>query len=134
MKIGYPCIHLSLPCRSSRTFRLASYSEERMHITVKNNLECLMSILEFNVKNNLLFFRITSDLIPFASHPACKFPWQKEFKKNFRKIGNFIIKHKIRVTMHPDQFTLINSPDRGIFNRSVRELRYHSDVLDLLGI
>jgi UV DNA damage endonuclease len=121
MKIGYPCINLSLNCRSSRTFRL------------ENNLECLMKILEFNVKNNLLFFRITSDLIPFASHPVCKCPWQKEFKKSFRKIGNFIIKHKIRATMHPDQFTLINSPDRGIFNRSVRELRYHSDVLDLLG-
>jgi UV DNA damage endonuclease len=133
MKIGYPCINLSLNCRSSRTFRLASYSEERMRSTIKNNLECLMKILEFNVKNNLLFFRITSDLIPFASHPVCKCPWQKEFKKSFRKIGNFIIKHKIRATMHPDQFTLINSPDRGIFNRSVRELRYHSDVLDLLG-
>ncbi len=133
MKIGYPCINLSLPCRSSRTFRLASYSEERMRSTVKNNLDCLMETLKFNKENNLLFFRITSDLIPFASHPVCTFPWQKEFRENLREIGRFIKKHKIRVSMHPDQFTLINSPDKDIFYRSVTELSYHAEVLDLLG-
>lgn len=36
--------------------------------------------------------------------------------------------------MHPDQFTLINSVDNEVFQRSVKELRYHADVLDLLGV
>jgi len=36
--------------------------------------------------------------------------------------------------MHPDQFTLINSPDEGIFERSAAELAYHARVLDLLGL
>jgi UV DNA damage endonuclease len=34
--------------------------------------------------------------------------------------------------MHPDQFILINSPDEGIFERSLQELLYHSQVLDLM--
>jgi UV DNA damage endonuclease len=92
-----------------------------------------MEILRFNVEKNLLFFRITSDLIPFASHPVCTFSWQSEFKKAFKQIGVFINKHKMRVSMHPDQFTLINSPDINIFRRSVAELLYHANVLDLLG-
>jgi len=92
-----------------------------------------MEILEFNVDHHLLFFRITSDLIPFASHPVCIFPWQSEFKKNFRKIGIFLKKHNMRVSMHPDQFTLINSLKREIFIRSTAELTYHADVLDLMG-
>jgi UV DNA damage endonuclease len=133
MRIGYPCMNLSLSCRSSRTFRLDSYSEDRMHATVKNNLDCLMEILMFNAEKNLLFFRITSDLIPFASHPVCRFPWKKEFVKHFRDIGRFIKRHRMRVSMHPDQFVLINSPDRDIFRRSVAELQYHADILDLLG-
>jgi len=36
--------------------------------------------------------------------------------------------------MHPDQFIIINSPDIKIFQRSVKELRYHAEVLDLMEI
>jgi UV DNA damage endonuclease len=133
MKIGYPCINRALSCRSSRTFRLASYSDERMRSTIEENLNCLQQILEFNRDHDLLFFRITSDLIPFASHPICTFPWHKTFKKKFKAIGDFIKKHDMRVSMHPDQFVLINSLDDGIFQRSVAELIYHAEVLDLLG-
>jgi UV DNA damage endonuclease len=131
MKIGYPCINLSLPCRSSRTFRLASWTEDRFLETVKSNLACLKQILEFNAGHNLLLFRITSDLIPFASHPICTVPWQRYFGKEFAAIGRFVRDQRIRLSMHPDQFTLINSLDESIFERSVRELIYHADVLDL---
>jgi UV DNA damage endonuclease len=131
MKIGYPCINLSLPCRSSRTFRLASWTEERFIATVQSNLACLLQILEFNSGHNLLLFRITSDLIPFASHSVCTVPWQRYFGKEFSAIGRFVRKNGIRLSMHPDQFTLINSLDESIFERSVRELAYHADVLDL---
>jgi UV DNA damage endonuclease len=104
-----------------------------MRATVQNNLRWLLETLQFNVDNDLLFFRITSDLIPFASHPVCTFPWQRDFRQDFRKIGRVIKEQKIRVAMHPDQFTLINSPDEEIFSRSVKELLYHAEVLDILG-
>lgn len=91
-----------------------------------------MRILEFNVAHDLLLFRITSDLIPFASHSVCTVPWQHYFKKEFSEIGAFVKKNGIRLSMHPDQFTFINSIDEAIFARSVRELMYHADVLDLL--
>lgn len=134
MKIGYPCINLSLPCRSSQSFRLASYSEERIDRTIGSNLACLLEILDFNRKHELFFFRISSDLIPLASHSICRFPWQKRYKRTFKEIGNFIKGHQMRVSMHPDQFIIINSPDKKIFQRSVKELLYHAEVLDLLEI
>lgn len=132
MKIGYPCINRSIGCSANRTFRLNSYSEKYLIDTVWNNLNCLEKILIFNVSKNILFFRITSDLVPFASHPVNKFKWQKYFSDKFREIGDFIKEKHIRISMHPDQFTLINSPDTEIFKRSVAELEYHSDVLDLM--
>lgn len=133
MRLGYPCISLSLSCRSSKTFRLASFSEARFRSTVAANLECLSEILQFNAVSNLLFFRITSDLIPFASHPVNTLPWQDEFRNGLQDIGSFIKKHRMRVSMHPDQFVVLNSRDEGIAARSVAELVYHADVLDLLG-
>ena len=132
MRIGYPCINRTLDCSVSSTFRLKSYSEDRLKTSIQNNLNCLRRILQFNLENRLCFFRISSDLVPFASHPVNRFSWQKHFQIEFEEIGEFIVKNKMRISMHPDQFTLINSTKDGIFERSKKELVYHAEILDLM--
>ena len=134
MRIGYPCINRSLSCSSNKTFRLKSYSEERLKQTVRGNLECLLKILRFNLEHSIFFFRITSDLVPFASHPINTFDWQEFFRSDFEVIGDFILKNRMRISMHPDQFTLINSIREEIFERSRLELKYHAEVLDLMNL
>jgi UV DNA damage endonuclease len=52
----------------------------------------------------------------------------------FREIGTFIKTNNIRISMHPDQFTLINSIDNSVFERSLSELVYHEEVLDSMGL
>ena len=132
MKIGYPCINLTLECRSSRTFRLKNYSEERLKEIVKLNLDCLLKILNYNRDNRIYFFRITSDLIPFASHSVMKFNWQQYFKPDFLQIGQFIKKNKMRITMHPGQYTVLNSINQKVYKNSLLDLAYHVEVLDLM--
>ena len=134
MKIGYPCINRGLNCKGNKTFRLKSYSESRLAETVENNLNCLFTVLNFNINHGIFFFRITSDLVPFASHPVCTFQWRQHFKAKFRDIGKFIRDNDIRISMHPDQFTLINSRSEDIFLRSKKELLYHAEILDLMGL
>jgi UV DNA damage endonuclease len=134
MRIGYPCINRSIGCTASRTFRLASYTEERMRDTVNKNLACLEKILSYNAMHGMLFFRITSDLVPFASHPVCTFPWQEEFAGMFEKIGEYIRRYGFRISMHPDQFVLLNAPDKGVLQRSIDDLVYQVQVLDLMGL
>jgi UV DNA damage endonuclease len=132
MRICYPCINRTLDCSASRTFRLKSYSEDRLKTSIQNNLNCLLRILQFNLQHKLLFFRISSDIVPFASHPINKFRWQEHFRDKFEEIGEFIIKSKMRISMHPNQFTLINSIKDEIFERSKRELIYHAEIFDLM--
>lgn len=130
MKIGYPCINNSIPRNAPSTFRLASYSESKLIQTVKCNLIHFNQILKYNVRNNLLFFRISSDIIPFASHPICKVDWYRIFQSELQQIGYYIKENNIRISMHPDQFVVLNSPDKKIVQNSINELKYHCKLLD----
>ena len=130
MKLGYPCINRTVGCKGDRTFRLKSYSEQRLIDTVTSNVGCLSEILTFNLEHNILFFRITSDLVPFGSHPVCQFDWLTYFRDQLASLGAFIRSNDIRISMHPGQYTVLNSQDREIVVRSINELRYHADVLD----
>lgn len=116
------------------TFRLKSYSEKRFLETVKNNLNHLLSILNFNKRNDIYFFRISSDIIPFASHPVCGVDWSGVFEVELEEIGDFINKNNIRVSMHPDQFVILNSKSEYIVKNSIRELLYHCKLLDSMRI
>jgi UV DNA damage endonuclease len=134
MRIGYPCINRSIGCSPSKTFRLASYSDDRLRETVAANLTCLRKILAYNVEHGLLFHRITSDLVPFASHPICTFSWYEYFSDTFAELGGYCRDHGFRISMHPDQFVLLNAHDNVILDRSIDELMYHVQVLDLMGL
>ncbi|HOT94493.1 MAG TPA: UV DNA damage repair endonuclease UvsE [Methanoregulaceae archaeon] len=134
MRIGYPCINRSIGCSAGRTFRLASYSRERLYATVAANLACLERILAFNREAGLFFFRIGSGLVPFASHPVCTDTWQEACGPALARVGRRVREEGHRISMHPDQFVVINGPDRGVLDRSVAELEYHAEVLDLMGL
>ena len=132
MKIGYACQNLELQANTNNTFRLTSYSENKIIQTIEKNLEDCSRILSFNIKNKLLFFRLGSSFIPFASHPICKFDWEKYFQAEFVKIGKEIKKNDIRISMHPGQFVVLNSKKQDVVSSSIRELEYHSRLMDLL--
>lgn len=132
MRIGYPCLNYSLDCRGNKRFILKSYSAARLAETVAGNLDCLRQMLAFNRDHGLLYFRISSDLVPFASHPVCTFDWRTRFAREFAALGACARTAKMRLAMHPDQFVLLNALDERIVARSIAELQYHADVLDLM--
>jgi UV DNA damage endonuclease len=129
MKIGYPCQCTSL-CTASHIFRLANYTNDKCLEVTEQNLNCLQKILEYNREHGFYFFRISSQTVPFASHPICTVDWLKHFSLTLRRIGDYIKEHDFRISMHPDQFCLINAKDENIIKKSVAELDYHCRLLD----
>ena len=133
MRIGYPCINYTIN-GTMRTFRIRNYSISRHREIIAENLINLQRILEFNRAHQIQFFRISSQIIPFASHAICQINWQKEFKNELDNIGIMIKQNNVRISMHPDQFIVLNSPQQLILNRSIAELIYHAEFLGSLGL
>lgn len=134
MRIGYACVNQSVGASASRTFRLASYSEERAIETISSNLRVLQEILEWNLERGILYFRISSGTIPLASHPVMTFDWQSNFADELVAIGTFIRDNGMRTNVHPGQYTLINSNRPEVVKASILELQYHADLMDLMGL
>lgn len=129
--LGYACINRTLGTKT-RTVRLANVRTEKLIPAITQNLDELERILRWNVAHGIRFFRVTSDLIPFASHEAFPFDWQEAFAWKFDAIRRFVKAEKIRLTMHPGQYTVLNSPEERIVANAIAELDYHARLLQLM--
>lgn len=129
--IGYACITLGIKDKY-RTCRLGNASVSNLTEIVAHNLKLLNKVIDYNISNNILMFRISSDIIPFGSIPHISIDYRTIFKKELDEIGLKIKKNNIRVSMHPGQYTVINSNNEDVVKKSILDLKYHTNFLNLL--
>ncbi len=133
IRLGYACINTKLDA-PNRTCRLKNATPEKILELASANVEALQPIFAWNAAHGIEVFRLTSDLIPFGSHPINTVSWWRILKPQFARLGEFIVNNRLRVSMHPGQFTILNSLRREVVANSVKELEYHTVVLDALGV
>lgn len=134
MSIGYACLTVGVPNTGFKTCRKANATEEKLKELIHFNLNSLEKLIDYNIKNNIKLFRISSDIIPFGSSPVNTLAWWELFKPQFEQIGSKIKSSGMRVSMHPGQYTVLNSPDEDVVSRAVEDLNYHTRFLDNLGV
>jgi len=109
---------------------------------VKHNFSLLYTIINWNIENKVYLYRISSDLIPFADHDDWGWMWNawRNSIENYGLLGPVreIIKRYIglggRLTIHPGQFVSIGSAKETVRNNSIKNLEYHGQLLDLMGL
>lgn len=132
MKIGYACLTVGVYNTNFKTCTLKTATSENLLKITKHNLETLDRILDYNIKMGIKLFRISSDIIPFGSSPVNTLPWDEIFKKEFQMMAEKLRNESIRVSMHPGQYTVLNSPNEEVVKRAVEDLAYHNRFLDAL--
>ncbi len=133
MNIGYACTTLGVPGTEQTTCRMKNADENKLREIIANNLRALKNSVAYNSKYNIKLFRISSDLIPFGSSPVNTLNWKEVFADEFDAIGKMIKENGMRVSMHPGQYTVLNSPNAEVVKNAEWDLRYHTDVLEALG-
>jgi UV DNA damage endonuclease len=113
---------------------LKSATPEKLRALIQQNLNDLEYILNHNLEHNWMLFRIGSSVIPFGSHPVNQVKWWQEFKDQLKHIGSFARVYNMRLSFHPGQYTVLNSPDPQIVSRAIDELAYSARFLDELGL
>lgn len=133
-RIGYACVNMSIGATTNRTCRLHNCCDTILRNLIKSNLDGMKRIIQWNIEKHISLYRISSVVIPYASHEVNKVPWWDEYKDNIMEIGKIIKNSGMRVSMHPGQYVNINSPDHSVVDFSIKELEYHAKFMDLLGL
>ena len=111
-----------------------NYTVDKLLDITKNNLKNLKEIIIYNVKNNYHFYRLTSKLVPLATHDKVNFDYITPLISEYKKIGKIINDNKIRVDTRPDQYAVLNSMDKKIVKNTFEILEYHHRILKALDI
>ncbi|KAG8933705.1 hypothetical protein FRC02_011311 [Tulasnella sp. 418] len=141
-RLGYACLNTILRSLKpdsvfcSRTCRISTIQEKGMDYVKElglQNIRDLSKMIEWNEANNIRFMRISSEVFPFASHG--KYGYTLEYAdKDLKATGDLAKRYQHRLTLHPGQFTQIGSPKDEVVTASVRELNYHCEMLDRMGL
>jgi UV DNA damage endonuclease len=133
LSIGYACLGIGVPGAVFRTTTMKYASKEKLEELIRSNLHALKHILSYNIHHEIRLFRISSDLIPFGSNPINTLDWTWRFQSEWEELAGMIRQGNLRVSMHPGQYTVLNSPDDGVVERAIADLNYHEKVLSNLG-
>lgn len=111
-----------------------NYTVDKLLDITENNLNNLKELIIYNVKNNIHFYRLTSKLVPLATHDKVDFDYITPLISKYEEIGKIINENNMRVDTHPDQYAVLNSMDKKIVNNTFEILEYHYQVLKALNI
>lgn len=137
MRLGYACMNTELKT-VFRTLRVATAEAEGIakikDLTLKN-MQTTLEILQWNLEHDIYFYRASSSMIPLSTHPINDWIWWEDpdFLSIAAQIREIVETHEMRVSMHPGQYTVLNSPKPEVVEKSVQDLVYHDRLIALLG-
>lgn len=144
MRIGYCCINETLGAkgkfRKATAFHLNKKNENERYDIIKNrtreNFGNLLEIIKWNIDNNIDLYRVSSDLCVLYGHEINKYDYkQDEYVLDIcSQIRKLVKDSNMRLTIHPSQFTVLNSTKKNVIDNSIKYLEYQKDLMDLLNI
>ena len=143
MKLGYACINMTLGSQkpritTNRSMIKRTFIEKGINYAGElslQNVKDLFDILKWNNEHNIRFFRLSSDIFPWASEYSIeKSPYYKQIEKILKGCGNYAHKNNIRITSHPGPFNVLVSPREHVVKNTITDLELHGKVFDMLGL
>jgi UV DNA damage endonuclease len=119
--------------RLSRPERLA-----RLSTLCLANADALLAALQYCARHGIGAFRVNSQILPVKTHPevgydVSELPDGAAVRARFEACGRFARARHLRLSFHPDQFVVLNSPNPQTLAHSLAELGYQAEVAEWIG-
>ncbi|MFL6558795.1 MAG: UV DNA damage repair endonuclease UvsE [Bacillus sp. (in: firmicutes)] len=108
-------------------------ADKLLHVT-KQNLDHTLRMLYYNLGHEIELYRLSSSIVPLATHPEVRWDFKTPFQKEWQEIGELVKKKQLRVSFHPNQFTLFTSPQTKITENAVIDMSYHYQMFEAMGL
>ncbi|MBN1947998.1 MAG: UV DNA damage repair endonuclease UvsE [Bradymonadales bacterium] len=142
MRLGLCCKFYQEPIRFHTTTArsVASLGStqrmEKISAIVVHNANALRASIEYCAGHGVGCFRVNSQILPLRTHPQLGYHTQQlgeQCRQTFEACGALAHEHGIRLTFHPDQFVVLNSPHPAVVNSSLAELAHQAEVAGWIG-
>ena len=141
--LGYACINMGLSERpkkqritTNRSMIKRTFQEKGLSYASElalQNCKDLLKILEWNHQNDIRFFRLSSNLFPWASeYQLSELPDFEKISEALYEAGLFASENGIRITSHPGPFNKLTSPKESVILNTIRDLEIHGEIFDLM--
>ncbi|MFC2946870.1 UV DNA damage repair endonuclease UvsE [Virgibacillus sediminis] len=143
-RLGYVAMSVNVKnCSPSQTMTYKRFQQlkdkeaaiSRLERIAQSNIHNCLRLLKHNLAHDIRFFRLSSRLVPLATHEDLTgWDYMEAIRDDLRVLGDFTRKHNMRVDFHPDHFVVLNNPKEEIFTGSVKSLLHHVQLLNGMGI
>lgn len=138
IQLGYACLSKTITETTSSPLTYTEFLKnkdfDKLNKVIISNLTALNKLIDYNIKNNIHFFRLSSKIIPLATKEDVKFDYITPYKSYYEEIGTKIKNNNMRIDFHPDQFAVLNSTKKEVVNNTIEILKYHYKLLNALKI
>ena len=99
------------------------------------NLNDTLKVLDWNIKNDIYVYRMSSDSFPWMTHYRFEdLPNFGKIKIILKQIGDKIKTNNLRCSFHPSHFCVLASENPDVVLKTIDELNKHSELMDLMGL
>jgi UV DNA damage endonuclease len=142
---GLCCQFLDSPIKfRAATHRYVASLESRAgrrYLTgiARHNAQALIAAVERCHQLGIGAFRITSQILPLATHPKSGYLLERldpsgEVEATFNLAADLADRYGVRLSFHPDQFVVLNSMNERVVESAVAELELQGMLAGLAGV
>jgi UV DNA damage endonuclease len=139
--LGYCCINMTLrkdKITTNRSMIKRTFLKEgidRSSDLALENVRDLVKIIKWNHTNGFKLFRVSSDLVPWASEfELSDMKDYDKFSNILKGAGTLAKSYGQRITSHPGPFNVLVSPNDRVVENTIRDLSIHGETFDLMGL